>query len=603
MSLSNRLIPVVLAAAAVVNAKLYTAMAQLPGLNYDFVIIGGGAAGNVVANRLTENPNFQVLVIEAGPSNEGILEEQVPALALNLYAEDSPYLWPYMTTPQVGANNASQRFLRGRILGGGTGVNEMFYSRGSSDDFDRYANVSGDQGWSWDAMLPYFLKNEKWVAPADHHNETGQFDPKFHNFTGMNSVSLAGYQWPMFSRVIQTTQEMPDEFPFNLDYNSGNTIGVGWVQYTIGNGTRSSSASSCLGPQFMNRTNLHVLVNTQVSRVLPATSGKGKTPHFNRVEFSQDLKSALFVATASKEVILSAGAIGTPHILMNSGIGDKKTLTKLGIKSLIDLPSVGQNFTEQPLVPNSWFANSTDTYENFNNETQLDIDLAMWNQSRTGPLVSPIGQHLAFLRFPKENSSIFETREDPSAGPNTGHYELEIANGIGLLTPIPAGGGHFISVQTVCAAPASRGSVTLNTTHPSPFNSPLIDPALLMDSYDLFALKVAIQQAVKFLSADAWQGYVLEPLDDLAQALTSDEALEAYIRQTVVANEHPVGTAAMSPKNADWGVVDPDLLMKKATGLRIIDASIMPYVPSGHSQAPTYAVAERGADLVKATWA
>ncbi|KAJ6551650.1 pyranose dehydrogenase [Mycena capillaripes] len=578
------------------RAVVYENVAQLPGLNYDFVIVGGGTAGNVVANRLTENPAFTVLVLEAGGSNIGVLDSIVPGLDGGLFDPSLGFTWNFTTTPQPASGNRVLSYPRGRLLGGTSSINGMWYTRGSRDDFDRYANVTGDSGWSWTAMQQYFRKNEKWTEPADNHDTSHQYDPTIHSTTGINSVSLPGYQWPMFPHVIETTVEMPDEFNFVLDYNSGVPLGVGWAQNTIGQGARSSSAVSYLAAPFIERPNLHVLINAQVSRVL----GANGSIHLNQVEFSQDMQE-LFTVKASKEIILSAGSVGTPHLLLNSGIGNKTSLASHGIETLVDLPDVGQNFVEQPLVSNSWFVNSSGTFESYTqNSTQLMLDLNEWNQTRTGPLVSTIvGAHIAWLRL-DANSSIFSNHPDPAAGNNTPHIELQIASGIGLETPIPPEGGNFISFQTAVVSPASRGSITLNTSNP--FDAPLIDPALFVDDYDLFAMRVAVKKAVKFLSAQAWKGFVIRPLENLAQALTSEEALETYIRETGIFAAHPVGSAAMSPKNATWGVVDPDLLLKGATGIRIIDASVMPFVPSGHTQAPTYAIAERGADLIKQKW-
>ncbi|KAG6856866.1 hypothetical protein H0H87_012683 [Tephrocybe sp. NHM501043] len=243
----------------------------------------------------------------------------------------------------------------------------MFYTRGSSSDFDRFAAVTGDDGWSWDKLQIYIRKNERWTAPADHHNTKGQFDPTVHGFEGINAVSLSGFPHATDSRVIQTTSELPNEFPLNLDMNSGNPLGVGWLQSTIKNGERSSSATSYLGPQFINRKNLHVLLNTRVTRLLETpTSTDLHRLQTLTVEFanegSPERRKSI---TATKEVVLSAGTVGTPHILLHSGIGDAAKLRALGIRPIVNLPDVGQNLSDQPALSNMWFVNSNDTLDEF----------------------------------------------------------------------------------------------------------------------------------------------------------------------------------------------------------------------------------------------
>ncbi|KAJ7813721.1 aryl alcohol oxidase, partial [Mycena olivaceomarginata] len=302
-------------------AKIYEDVSDLPSLEYDFVIVGGGTVRNVVANRLTENPNFSVLVLEAGVSNEGVLDSTVPYFVENLLAAPGIYGWNYTTTPQIGLNNRVLPYQRAHILGGCSAHNGMVYTRGSAEDFDRYAS---------DNLIQYFFKNEKWTQPADHHDTRGQFNPAVHSTDGINSVSLDGYPWPIFqNHVIQTTREFPEEFPFNLDFNSGQMLGVGWLQSTIGGGKRSTSATSYLAPNFIQRNNLHVLLHAQVSKLVdPGKTTEGAVT-FGGVEFLQD--GSFFTAKATNEIILSAGSVGTPTVLMHSGIGDEKALTALGI--------------------------------------------------------------------------------------------------------------------------------------------------------------------------------------------------------------------------------------------------------------------------------
>ncbi|KAJ7679674.1 aryl-alcohol oxidase precursor [Mycena rosella] len=538
--------------------KVYEDVADLPTLRYDFVVVGGGTAGNVVANRLTENPNVSVLVLEAGPSNEGVLDSEVPFFMANLLTANA-YNWNYTTTPQSGLNGRTIGYGSAHILGGGSAHSKypvrthitdgMVYSRGAQDDFDRYAALTGDEGWSWKQILPYFLKSEKWTPPEDQHDTQGQFDPSVHGRDGPISVSLTGFPWSeLEGRVIQTTKELPDDFPFNLDMNSGQPLGIVYMQSTIGGGERSTSATGYLAPKFIQRPNLHVLLHAQVSKLVNVTQHQGK-PGFGGVQFRYG--TSLFVAEASKEIILSAGSIGTPQILLNSGVGDHTALEALGLPTVLDLPSVGQNASDHGFVGADWAVNSNQTIESITqNTTRFDQAFEQWNTSRTGPFVDALGTHIAWLRLAAD-SPAFETHADPSPGPGaptSSKYPGGITGGV----------GHFVGFALAMVSPVSRGSVTLSSS--DPFATPLIDPGLLADDFDMIALTEGVALIQKFLTAAAWNGYMAR--------------------------------RRMSPRGAQHGVVDPDLTSRV----------LRPIVPGAHTQAATYAVAERGADLVKKRW-
>ncbi|KAG9218228.1 hypothetical protein CCMSSC00406_0005909 [Pleurotus cornucopiae] len=549
--------------------KIYTKFSDLPTTKFDFVIIGSGAAGNVLANRLTENPHISVLVLEAGGSNEGVLDSEVPFFCPKL-SPGTPFDWNFTTTPQAALNNHTVAFPRGFMLGGSTSINFLAYTRGSMDDWNRFAATTGDKGWSWHRLQRYFRKNEHFTRPADHHNIIGEFNPRVHSRRGINSVSLGGFPRPIDQMVLRAMQELPDEFPFNVDMNSGKQIGIGWTQGTIKGGRRSSSATSYLGP-----------------RLLQDGVTRGEKS-FRKVEFAQNAPSSGVngpfgprrTVLAFKSVILSAGSVMSPNILMHSGIGDEQMLHRVGIKPLHNLPSVGQNLIDHSLT----------------NATIAAADLAEWKRSETGYLTTTRFSFLGCLRLPK-SATIFQRFKDPAAGLDTAHIEILIANGMNLAPPT----GNFLSLSAGVVSPASRGSITINSSNP--FDPPLIDPGLMTSEFDLFTMREAIRSVARFLSAPAWASYILSPAGALADVdLSSDEQLNAYIRNNTGSLFHPVGTSSMSRRGSSSGVVGPDLKVKGIEGVHVVDASVMPRVPAAHTQVPTYVIAERAADLIKETW-
>ncbi|KAK0499312.1 aryl-alcohol-oxidase from pleurotus Eryingii [Armillaria luteobubalina] len=419
----------------------------------------------------------------------------------------------------------------------------MSYIRGSLQDYDR-----------WDALQPYIRRNERFVAPADHHNITGQFNPAVHGFKGVTYVSLPGYPRATDERVLQTTTEFTANFRHQL--------GIEWAPLTVGNGTRSSSETSYLGPKYIQRPNLHVLVNARVTRILDTKNMSGR-PTFNTIEFTQDSGATkqILVPKSLKEIILSAGSIGTPHILLHSGIGNSDELTALGIAPTHHLPDVGKNLSDQVLWNVPFTVNDTNTIENiyYRNITFQEEALAEWKANRTGFLTVGIANQRGFLRIP-EDASILDG--EPCAGNETAHYELAFVNGVNRNPP-PAAGNFFVIAPAVLC-PLSRGSVTISST--DPLDPPVINPNYLTHPQDLAVMNYAVQSAKEFVTAPAWKRYVL----GIATNTTDED-----IRNGVSILNHPVGTASMSPVGADWGVVDPDFRMKGAGGVRIVDASVL----------------------------
>nr|GAT47690.1 aryl-alcohol oxidase-like protein [Mycena chlorophos] len=612
--------------------KVYLNPESLQGHNYDFIVVGGEfrarvsvtaascrsqretfvsaldaihanltQAGGLLAARLAENPTFKVLVIEAGLSDdaEGSNVLHMPFLAGR--ASGTPFDWNYTTTPQVGLNGRAVPLPRGLVVGGCSNTNSLVYIRGPAEDFDRIAKLSGDSGWAWASMTEYIQKNERHVAPWNHRNDAGEFDPSAHGY-GPLQTSLTAVPTGLDRRVIETAKQSPEMFPFNLDLNSGNCLGVGWIHTTVGDGTRSSASTAFLNPALKTRDNIDLLIHTQVTRLLPA---KQDSFDFRTVEMARSAEGPTFTLTAKNEVIICAGAIGTPQILQLSGIGPKDVLKRAGVQQIVDLPDVGQHFQDQPIIFCQWRANEPTLSSFLRDPSNISTAMAEYGSTKTGFAAgSAFFNTIAFLRVPADElPGMLNGKQDPAAGPNSAHFLCSFIN---TFTPNPDQAipteGDWISVALVVESPMSAGSVDIKTA--SAFDHPSINPGYFSADcpFDMATMITAFKTTQKFFAAQTWASYLGPPSPDTA-ALTSDAAIEAFVRKYATTIKHPVATARISKSGETGGVVGPDLLVKKVNGVRVVDASVLPFASAGFPQAQVYIIAERAAAMIKEKWA
>ncbi|KAF9448538.1 GMC oxidoreductase [Macrolepiota fuliginosa MF-IS2] len=576
---------------------------DLQDIEYDFIVVGGGLAGGVVATRLGENQDSKILVIEAGPSNDDIFATQVPGLESNVSATGTRVSWNYTTTPQTHVNGRVDLYQRAMMLGGCSSHNGMVYTRGSRDDYDRWASVTDDDSLSWDKIFPLFFKAETWSGPNDPSlPETGHYDPSLHGTNGNVNVSAPYHVHPLNDLMVEAVKELSqssDEFPALLDMNGGRPIGMGWEQDTVGGGFRSSSATAYLAH---TGDNVHILLNTRATRIMPPADDHLSKGHPNSidmrsVEFSTSPIGPVYNMTAKRELIVSSGVINTPQILLNSGIGPKEELQALGIKSLIDNPSVGKNFSDQPILVIGFSTNLP--VDDFN----MTAALAEWLASHTGRLAdTPHLAPLGWVRFPATANPFKDGSPDPTGGTNSPHVELFFKNVTFIPGQETSMGNATLGMSIVNLNPVSRGSVTLATS--SPFDAPVIDPNALAVPLDTAVMLEGIRSAQRLFSAQTFSSSVfglVAPKPDANGTLTDEDIID-YITHNVMPDLHGVGTCSMAHRGADWGVVDPEFKVRGTTGLRIVDASVLPFVPSAHTQASIYAISEWASEVIKSSW-
>ena len=527
-------------------------------MEFDVVIVGGGSAGCVLASRLSEDPTLQVALIEAGPPDTSALIHCPAGIAL--MARTEIVTQGLSTVPQPGLLGRSGFQPRGRTLGGSSSTNAMAYIRGQQADYDHWA-AQGCAGWAWADVLPYFLKAE--------HNE------RIHNeWHGQNGpLNVADLQSPNAFSKRFVEAGVQAGLPLTTDFNGPTQEGVGLYQVTQRAGERFSAAKAYLTPH-LGRPNLHVMTDVTVDRI-GLVDGVARQGHTLQGGKAQTL-------TARREIILSAGAFQSPAILIRSGIGPAAHLQSLGIEVLHDLPGVGENLHDHPdavLVADA--PGQTDLIGVSPKGAWHTLQaLWAWRQHRKGPLTTNFAEGGAF----------YKSRPDQAHPDIQLHFVVAKLVDHGRQLTL----GHGYSLHVCLLQPDSRGRVQLADR--KPHSAPLIDPQFLSDPRDLQRLRDGVRQAQNILSQPALAAYGKEWA--ASADARSDEQLEHWIRKNADTVYHPVGTCRMGQD--DMAVVDAQLRVHGVPGLRVVDASVMPRIVSGNTNAPTIMIAEKAADWIRA---
>ncbi|EWG46293.1 hypothetical protein FVEG_06833 [Fusarium verticillioides 7600] len=577
---------------------------------YDYIIVGGGTAGLIIANRLSENP----AVLESGPlddaRNLSIPGGLLPVPGTIGSGGGQKYQWELTTEPQTYLNNQNVEVPQGKAVGGSSILNGLCWSRGSVSDYDDWQKL-GNKGWSWNDLLPYFKKSEKFTFNVEPHDtEKLHIRPQSaeHGYNGSVHVSYPQYFYDQSSNILDGFAELG--LPIIGDVNNGTAAGAMILPSSMhpDNQTRFDAREAHFN-SVSSRYNLHIATNQTVTQlVLDSDSAYSSSQRVMGVEFALDDKSKVRSVSCTREVIVSAGAIFTPTLLQVSGIGPSDVLKSLDIPVKIDLPGVGCNLQDHPMVyANYYYRNESYFTSGEITDDVYDEVAVEYIRNRTGPWTAPLINTVAFpsLRCATDDWKQFMNKSSGDGIPsNTSNsvkkgYEVQkkilqdqiLSNDTGIFETMANSQGQL----TVAAQKTfSRGTVRPSSS--SIFDLPKLDLRYCSDPIDCEIIVLGLQMNAKLIQTDAMKE--LMPGAESAFDTTDHETLMKHVMEKITTERHHSGTAAMMPLELG-GVVDPELKVRGTCNLRIADASIMPLIPSANLQASVYTIAEKAADMIK----
>jgi choline dehydrogenase len=527
--------------------------------SFDFIVVGGGTSGTVTAEKLIRN-GHTVLLLEEGRRNSN------PILAMPAgwipMLDGSPYLKFFKSIPQPQLNNRQHDIAQAKILGGGSSINGMVYMRGKPSDYNKWVEETGDQRWSWDSLIENYKRLEK----------NQRLSGNFHGIEGPIDVSDPGYVAKGSDLYIKTMQKFG--LPYNRDFNDGDQFGVGLMQYTIGNGKRSDTVSKLIKPIEGNK-NLKINLNTIVTKIIIEN------------------KKAIGVETVSKginekfygnEIILTAGALISPKILMHSGIGEENQLKKFGIKIKEKLDGVGKNLQDHHEVPFISKAKAGYGYYKQNKGLRMLRNGIQYLLFKSGPVTSNGVDCCSFL-----NPDNLEDKNDPKVK----LYCVQIMYTDRDTKDIKP--DHGVTLTPCIMNPKSRGEVTIKSS--DPLDLPNINPNFLSNKDDIDTFVASLKLAREVINTKPLSDIIVEEILP-GKDVKDDESLINYCKKMVKTNWHPVGTCKMGKDSDEMAVLNSKLQVKGIDNLRVFDVSMMPTIVAANTNAPAMAIADKATDIM-----